>query len=132
MVKKHGPFLFVPVSTTASGLGHWDRGTTEPRDRNRTVRSKFACLPVRLIATGRPAAAVAPTRAKSKHYRNVAELIGTSRSRFNTRPLNQKLQGRYGHSEITGKFFSLQGFLEGVRIIRKRRLSRRRRTGRMT
>jgi hypothetical protein len=46
--------------------------------------------------------------------------------------LTQKLQGHYGYYGIIGNFFSLQEFLEGVRKIWKRWLSRRRRDGVMT
>ena len=45
------------------------------------------------------------------------------------RTLKQKLLGHYGYYGITGNFFRLQAFLEGVRTTWRRWLSRRRRDG---
>ena len=44
--------------------------------------------------------------------------------------LKQKLQGHYGYYGITGNFFSLLEFREGVRKLWQYWLSRRRRAGR--
>jgi len=46
--------------------------------------------------------------------------------------LTQKLRGHYGYYGIIGNFASLQRFLEATRRIWRRKLSRRRRGGRMT
>ena len=46
--------------------------------------------------------------------------------------LTQKLRGHYGYYGIIGNFASLQRFLEATRRIWRRKLSRRRRGGRMS